>query len=96
MPAETADYNQSIFCLWSPAIERMDSNQGNQSFLENRFGTFEGSAFSNHTELHEGIKSLLERNDLVEAEMAINHLLEDIPVPFGKNERAGLLRNVVQ
>ena len=89
--AETADYNQSIFCIWSPTMERMDNNQGNYSFLKQRFGSFDGSAFSNHTALQERIQSLLERNDLGEAEMAIEHLRGDIPVPFGKNEREKLL-----
>ena len=61
----------------------MDSNQGNDSYLEQRLGAFEGSAFSNHTALEEGIQSLLERRDLAEAEMALDHIQEDI-VPFGK------------
>ena len=95
MAAETDDYNQSIFCMWSPTMEPMYSNQGNYSFLEQRFGSFDGSAFSNHTVLQEGIQSLLERNDLGEAEMAIEHLLDDIPVPFGKSEREKLLKNEV-
>ena len=93
MPVEISDYNQSIFCIWSPTMERMDSNQGNHSFLEHRFDSFEGSAFRNHTALQEGIQSLLQRNDLADAEMALYHLEEDIRVPFGKNEREKLLRN---
>ena len=83
VPAETADYNQSVFCFWSPALERTDINQS--------FAAFDGSAFSNHTALQDGIQSMLERKDLAEAEMAFDHLLEDIPVSLGQNERVGLL-----
>ena len=93
VPAETADYKQSIFCLWSPTMELADSNQGNYSSLEQRMDAFEGSAFRNHTELEQGIQSLLERNDLDEAKMLLDHLYENNPVPFEKNERAELLRN---
>ena len=84
VPAETADYNQSIFCMWSPKMERMDSNQG--SF----------SAYSNYTALEEGIESLLERNDEAEAEMTLYRLQEDIPVSSVENEREKLLRNGLQ
>ena len=87
VPAETADYNQSIFCLWSPAIELMHSGQSSISF--------DSSAFSNHSGLQAGIHSLLQRKDLAEAEMAIYHLREDNHVSFGKNERAELLRSEV-
>ena len=99
MPAETADYNQSIFCLWSPTMEGIkpiNSNQQNHSFLEQRFGSFDGSAFSNQTAFQESIQSLLERGDLAEAEMAMYHLQEDMPVPAIDNEREKLLRNAVQ
>ena len=95
VPAETADYNQSIFCFWSPTMKQMDSNEGNQSFLEQRFGIFDGSAFSNQTALEENIQSLLERRDLDEAERAVYNLEEDIPVQTVENERQKLLRNVV-
>ena len=93
VPAERADYNQSIFCLWSPPIELMDSRQSSVSF---DWGDFGGSAFSNHSALQEGIQSLLKRKDMAEAEMALYYLREDNPVSFGKTERAELLRNAVQ
>ena len=88
VPAETADYNQSIFCMWSPAIELMHSGQNSVSF--------DSSAFSNHSGLQAGIQSLLKRKDMAEAEMALYHLREDNPVSFGKTERVELLRNAVQ
>ena len=91
--AETDDYNQSVFCIWSPTMKQMDRNQENFSFLEQRFDSFDGSAFRNHTVLEEGIQSLLQQNDVNRAEMAIEHLREDIPVPFGKSEREKLLKN---
>ena len=96
MPAEAADYNQSIFCLWSPAMEQMDDNQRNHSFVEQRIGSFDGSAFSNETAVEEKIQSLLRRKDLTEAEMVMHNLREDIPVSFVENEWDKLLRNGVQ
>ena len=69
----------------------MDGNQGNHSFLEQRFDVIHGSAFGNTTTLKQGIQSLLEQNDLAEAEMALDHLQEDIIAPFEKNERENLL-----
>ena len=87
VPTETADYNQSIFCFWSPTMEWVSGNQGNYSF--------EGSAFSNHTELQEIVQSVLDRKDLAEAVITLDHLLEDIPVPYRKNEREKLLKNEI-
>ena len=81
--------------MWSPTMERVD-NQGNGTFLEQRFGSFDGAAFSNQAVLEEGIQSLLQQNDVNKAEMALKHLLEDIPVAFEKNEREKLLKNEVQ
>ena len=74
----------------------MDINQGNYSFLDQSMGVYEGPDFSNHTLLEKGIQSLLERNDLAEAEMTLDHLQEDVPVPSAGNERVELLRNEVQ
>ena len=74
----------------------MDGNQKNHSFLEQHFGGFDGSAFSNQTVLEESIQSLLERDDAAEAGMMLYHLNEDVPVPSVGNERVKLLRNEVQ
>ena len=96
VPAETNDYNQSIFCMWSTTMEQMDSNQQNHSFLEQGFGSFDGSAlitFSNRTVLEESLQSLLQK-DLAETAMALDHLQADIPVPHAGNEREKLLNDV--
>ena len=96
MPAETADYNQSIFCLWSPPIERTDAEQENCTSLGHRLYRFDGSVFRNYTALKERLESLLERNDPIEAEMAYDHLQADIIASFGENEREKLLRKEEQ